>query len=72
MRRQRESGVNRGEPTAAVGLSNKKRLKLVAEETQHLRDVLEHPAFVADPLAALREHLKNTVAPKPPRGRERY
>ncbi len=40
-----------------------RRQKLVVEETQHLRAVLEHPAFVADPFAALQEHLQNTVAP---------
>ena len=39
------------------------RQKLVVEETQHLQAVLEHPAFVADPFAALQEHLQNTVAP---------
>eukprot|EP00965_Chrysotila_dentata_P198787 6179019-Pleurochrysis_carterae.AAC.1 len=50
-------------------LNNKRRVKLVAEETRHLKEVIEHPAFVANPMAALREHLKNTVAPKPPRER---
>ena len=47
-----------------VSISGKRRLKLVAEETQHLCAVLEHPAFIADPFAALQEHLRNTVAPK--------
>ena len=48
-----------------MSLTSKKRQKLVVEETQHLRAVLEHPAFVADPFAALQEHLQNTVAPPP-------
>ena len=42
-------------------LSSKKRQKLVAEETLHMQQVLEHPAFIADPFAALQEHLRNTV-----------
>lgn len=42
-------------------LTSKKRQKMVADETQHMQRVLEHPAFIADPFAALAEHLKNTV-----------
>ena len=34
---------------------------LVAEETAHMQQVIQHPAFLADPFAALQEHLKNTV-----------
>ena len=30
-------------------------------ETAHMQQVIQHPAFVADPFAALQEHLKNTV-----------
>ena len=47
---------------ATVGsLTSKKRQKLVAEETLHIQQVLEHPSFVADPFAALQSHLRNTV-----------
>ncbi|KAL1515576.1 hypothetical protein AB1Y20_002196 [Prymnesium parvum] len=46
-----------------VSLTSKKRQQLVVEETQHLQAVLDHPAFKADPFAALQEHLNNTVAP---------
>lgn len=46
-----------------ISLTSKKRQQLVVEETQHLQAVLEHPAFVADPFAALQEHLQNTVTP---------
>ena len=46
-----------------ISLSSKKRQQLVVEETQHLQAVLEHPAFVADPFAALQEHLQNTIQP---------
>jgi hypothetical protein len=51
------------QPAAASGaaLTSKKRQKLVAEETHHMQQVLQHPAFMADPFAALQEHLKNTV-----------
>ena len=34
---------------------------LVVDETRQFQAVLEHPAFVADPIAAIQEHLKNTV-----------
>ena len=51
------AGADQG-PSA---ITSKKRQKLVAEETAHMQQVLEHPAFVADPFAALQEHIKNTV-----------
>ncbi|GAB0492711.1 hypothetical protein MMPV_003980 [Pyropia vietnamensis] len=49
----------------------KARRRLTVDEGAAVRGVLEHPAFTADPLAALRLHLKNTVAqpaevPPPP------
>ena len=58
-RQQRDqvAGADQG-PSA---ITSKKRQKLVAEETAHMQQVLEHPAFVADPFAALQEHIKNTV-----------
>lgn len=45
-----------------AAITAKRRQKLVADETAHLQEVLQHPAFVADPFAALAEHLKNTVS----------
>ena len=42
-------------------LTSKKRQKLVADETAHMKQVIQHPAFVADPFAALQEHLKNVI-----------
>jgi hypothetical protein len=44
-----------------LALTARKRQKMVVAETEHLQQVLTHPAFVADPLAALQEHLRNTV-----------
>jgi len=44
-----------------AALTSKKRQKMVVDETHHMQRVLEHPAFVADPFAALAEHLQNTV-----------
>lgn len=49
----------------------KARRRLAVDESAAVRGVLEHPAFTADPLAALRLHLKNTVTqpavvPPPP------
>ena len=28
---------------------------------QHMQEVLSHPSFIANPFAALQEHLSNTV-----------
>ena len=47
-------------PTSTM--TSRRRQKLVAEESLHMQQVLQHPAFVADPLATLQEHLKNTMA----------
>lgn len=41
--------------------SNKSRQSLVAKEVTQMSLVLQHPAFKADPLATLREHLQNTL-----------
>lgn len=57
-------------PSSGGSLSSKKRQKLVAEETEHMRAVLAHPAFIADPFAALQEHLRNTVAPRSTSGKK--
>lgn len=41
--------------------SNKSRRKLVQREVQQMDLVLQHPSFVDDPLATIREHLQNTI-----------
>jgi len=69
MRASLEELLAEGEARAAksqaedysIGLNAKKRLKLVAEETANLADVIAHPAFKADPFAALSAHLNATV-----------
>ena len=62
IRRVHTRGFPRGSRwTSSAGLTSKKRQKLVAEESHHMLQVLQHPAFVANPFAALQEHLKNTV-----------
>jgi hypothetical protein len=50
-----------GDAASSHTMSSKKRQKLVAEETAHMQQVIQHPAFVADPFAALQEHLHNTI-----------
>ena len=55
-RRHREQPADDG-----GALTTKKRQKLVAEEAAHMEQVIQHPAFVADPFAALQEHLKNVL-----------
>ena len=42
-------------------LTSKARSRIVVQETAHLQQVLEHPAFKADPIAALNEHIRNIV-----------
>jgi ABC-type dipeptide/oligopeptide/nickel transport system ATPase component len=42
--------------------TNKSRQKLVGKEVTQMSLVLQHPEFQADPFAAMREHLENTIA----------
>lgn len=42
--------------------TSKSRNELVEKEVTQISLVLDHPAFQADPLATIREHLKNTLA----------
>ena len=42
-------------------VSNKTKQKVAGSEIKLLRAVHEHPAFKADPFAAIQEHLKNTL-----------
>ena len=44
---------------------NKTKKELTAREVTRLGLVLEHPAFQTDPIAALQEHLRNSIAPLP-------
>jgi hypothetical protein len=41
--------------------SNRGQKHLVEKEVSHMKLVLQHPAFQAEPFAAIREHLKNTI-----------
>ncbi|KAH7834010.1 hypothetical protein Vadar_011891 [Vaccinium darrowii] len=41
-------------------LTSKSRQNLVLKETNQLKTVLDHPAFQADPLAAIHQHLQST------------
>jgi hypothetical protein len=41
--------------------SNRAQKHLVEKEVSHMNLVLQHPAFQAEPFAAIREHLKNTI-----------
>ena len=58
-------GAARAAPEQLSAKSNKKRQQLVSEETQQMQEIMQHPAFVADPFAALQEHLRNTVQTQP-------
>ena len=43
-------------------VSNKTKERITSEEVNHFSQVNDHPAFVANPLAAIQEHLRNTLA----------
>lgn len=47
--------------TRKRSLTSKARSRIVVQEKAHLQQVLEHPAFKADPIAALNEHIRNIV-----------
>ena len=53
--------MHKASDSSLGSLTSKKRQKLVADETSHMQQVLVHPAFIADPFAALQEHIRNTV-----------
>ena len=57
----REQWEKSGGGGSSHALTARKRQKMVVEETQHLQQVLAHSAFVADPFAALQQHIGNTV-----------
>eukprot|EP00730_Choanoeca_flexa_P018290 TRINITY_DN8886_c0_g1_i1.p1 TRINITY_DN8886_c0_g1~~TRINITY_DN8886_c0_g1_i1.p1 ORF type:complete len:198 (+),score=42.89 TRINITY_DN8886_c0_g1_i1:67-660(+) len=42
--------------------SRKGRNLALAQEQERMKQVLHHPAFTADPLAAIKQHLQNTMA----------
>ncbi|KAL4278249.1 hypothetical protein GQ457_03G003250 [Hibiscus cannabinus] len=47
-------------PASDFKLNCKSRQQLILKEGKQLTAVLEHPAFQADPLAAIHQHLRNT------------
>lgn len=53
------------EPPAAmretVVKSNKMKHKTAVKEAEHLKLVLQHPAYQSNPLAAIKTHLENTI-----------
>ncbi|XP_076919477.1 uncharacterized protein LOC143580284 [Bidens hawaiensis] len=62
------------ETPADFKVTTKSKQKRVMKETNQLKTVLSNPAFQADPLAALHQHLQNTQPvsdEKPPRKSEK-
>ena len=47
--------------TRRRSMTSKARSRIVVQETAHLKQVLDHPAFKTDPIAALSEHVRNIV-----------
>jgi hypothetical protein len=43
-------------------VSNRTKERITTEEVNHHAQVVGHAAFIANPLAAIAEHLKNTIA----------
>ncbi|CAG8766194.1 7173_t:CDS:2, partial [Cetraspora pellucida] len=50
-------GLNIAKPQVA-------RKKIIKEEIQRFHKVIQHSAFKADPLSAVRQHVENTVEKK--------
>uniref|UniRef100_A0A7S0HUC4 Ribosome biogenesis protein SLX9 n=1 Tax=Phaeocystis antarctica TaxID=33657 RepID=A0A7S0HUC4_9EUKA len=59
--RERAAAAEGAEKASKKSMSSKRRQQLVVDETQHMQEVLSHPSFIANPFAALQEHLSNTV-----------
>jgi hypothetical protein len=56
-----EAAVQTSQPRNLLK-NQKSRQELLKRESNQLELVMEHPAFQADPLATIREHLKNSLA----------
>lgn len=57
-----ESTPSRASHTKEVTVkSNKMKHKTAVKEAEHLKLVLQHPAYQSDPLATIRMHLENTI-----------
>ncbi|GFR43215.1 hypothetical protein Agub_g4258, partial [Astrephomene gubernaculifera] len=46
--------------------SAKQRQHILLEESQRMQQVLRHPLYKADPIAAITNHLQHTLPPPPP------
>eukprot|EP00245_Coleochaete_scutata_P005325 TRINITY_DN18789_c0_g1_i1.p1 TRINITY_DN18789_c0_g1~~TRINITY_DN18789_c0_g1_i1.p1 ORF type:complete len:209 (+),score=48.68 TRINITY_DN18789_c0_g1_i1:123-749(+) len=46
-------------------MRSKARQEITKEETKQLAAVLSHPAYQQNPFAAIRQHLQNTLPPRP-------
>ncbi|KAG7667476.1 hypothetical protein Ndes2526B_g03482 [Nannochloris sp. 'desiccata'] len=60
-----EGSLSKKLPGASVG-TLKARSRIANEESERLQQVLQHPTFQADPLAAIATHLEATMPPPPP------
>lgn len=60
-----KKGNSSGTTSKKGGVSAKARKHRVREESEQVANVLAHPAFMADPAEALRQHLLNTVCAEP-------
>lgn len=49
--------------------SNKMKHKTAVKEAEHLKLVLQHPAYQSNPLAAIKTHLENTIGKQHPQQR---
>lgn len=58
------SGADIKPAAASVVTSNKMKREIALREAQRMRLVQEHPAFVADPFAAMRMHIEQSLALK--------
>lgn len=60
-----EARLHKKERPVQKVLHAKARMRLLEEETVQVNNVIEHPAFQADPMEALRQHLTNSIGEDP-------
>jgi hypothetical protein len=64
-----KAGAAAGEPQrkaqGARVQTQRQRQRIAVEESQRLHQVLQHPLYLKDPIAAITNHLNNTLPPAP-------
>ncbi|KAL6077163.1 Translation initiation factor IF-2 [Balamuthia mandrillaris] len=62
MQRETSNSSERHKADTTARLTTHKKTKIMTSEVEQFKNVLAHPAFQRDPMAAIKEHLSNKVA----------